>query len=406
MRILWVSHFLLHPKTGFGALQRSRNLLEYLGSRHEVTLVSLVRGGAFGQAAEHAEAQASLLQFCRKVVFIPHLAGGYTSRLAALGRAIVSRESYSTELYSSRELREAVSAILKNGECDLLHADTMGLVESPLPSIQVPTVLTHHNIESAMMERRSALATSPVLKAFFASEARALRRHEKRFAPRFSMNVTVSDADRVSLATIAPEARAGVVENPVDTEYFHNSDIVAPGHELLFAGSLNWYPNADAASYFCEQIWPKLSQRQPDASVSFIGGDREKDPFGARFGSDRILFRGFVDDVRPYFRRARVFICPMRDGGGTRLKLVDAFAAGTPVVSTTLGCEGLDAVHEKHLLIADSPEDFAACVERLLRDDVLCRQLSENARGLVENRYSQRVLGSRLEAIYEAAQRA
>jgi glycosyltransferase involved in cell wall biosynthesis len=166
-------------------------------------------------------------------------------------------------------------------------------------------------------------------------------------------------------------------------------------------GALDWYPNADALFDFCETVWPRLVAAIPDVSLTVIG----KNPPARLLERTRqhkgIRWEGYVPDVRPFVRNARVFICPLRDGGGTRLKILDAMSQGIPIVSTSIGCEGIPVTDEVNILLSDSPEQFFKQLFRLLTDIELCSRLSQNARRFVEENFSAEAVGEKLSQCYE-----
>jgi glycosyltransferase involved in cell wall biosynthesis len=167
---------------------------------------------------------------------------------------------------------------------------------------------------------------------------------------------------------------------------------------LLFFGAINYFPNEDGIVYFIDKIFPKIRKRRPNVRLCIVGPGAGEPVLSRRGNGVEVL--GMVDEVGPYIERAAAVVVPLRIGGGTRLKIVEALSKGKAVISTRLGAEGIDANHEEHLLLADEPETFAAEVDRLLGDPGLQRRLGENARRLAEDRYSWRGIVQGLEAFY------
>ena len=190
-----------------------------------------------------------------------------------------------------------------------------------------------------------------------------------------------------------------MIDNGVDCGYFQFHPRTGQCRGLVFTGGLDWYPNRDAMRYFCREIWPLLQPRPDGLALGIIGGGR--DPVLERIAAHdpAIRLQGFVADLRPALREAAVFVCPMRDGGGTKLKILDAMAQGVPVISTSLGCEGLEAVPGEHLLVADAPREFAGAVARLHGNPGEQNRLARNALELVRSRYSYDVLGRRMDEV-------
>jgi glycosyltransferase involved in cell wall biosynthesis len=211
--------------------------------------------------------------------------------------------------------------------------------------------------------------------------------------------LATSEVDRGALASEVGGIPIHVVPNGVDTQYF------APGRHgdpalLLFTGAMTYGPNADAMRYFCAEIFPRVQALVPEASLAIVG--REPPPWLRRLAGDGIQVTGTVTDVRPWMERAAVFVVPLRMGSGTRLKILEAMASGCAIVSTTIGCEGLDVTHGEDILIADTPVAFAAEVARCLRDPTLRATLGGRARQLVERRYEWGTIGRELGDFYRA----
>jgi glycosyltransferase involved in cell wall biosynthesis len=182
-----------------------------------------------------------------------------------------------------------------------------------------------------------------------------------------------------------------VVPNGVDTEFFRLGTEAERPLELLFTGAMNYAPNADGVAHFCAEILPRIRAVVPDVSLSVVG--RDPPPRIQSLARGGVTITGTVPDVRPWMNRAAVFVVPLRVGGGTRLKILEALASGRAVVSTSLGCEGLDVKHGDNILVADTPAAFADAVVRCLRDPGLRRELGARGRALVEQRYRWDAIG-------------
>jgi glycosyltransferase involved in cell wall biosynthesis len=212
--------------------------------------------------------------------------------------------------------------------------------------------------------------------------------------------LTVSERDRDLFRVLARQAHIAVVPNGVDLEGFAPSTSMRTKHSLLFLGMMNYHPNDDGVQFFLKEIFPAIRASIPDVHLTIVGGEPSAAVRAA--ASPQITVTGLVPDVRPYLASAEVLIVPLRAGGGTRLKLLEAMAAGIPAVSTSIGCEGLGAVHDQHLLIADGAEAFARTVIRLLGDAGKRQRLAERARQFVMTRYGWTQIGEVLQAQYNA----
>jgi glycosyltransferase involved in cell wall biosynthesis len=255
----------------------------------------------------------------------------------------------------------------------------------------VPKVLVLENVSGGYYRARAAAAAAPVRPAL-ALEARRFDRFDRRHLPGYDLLVAVSEEDAALAKRLVPTPCA-IVPNGVDTTLFEPSGS-SEERLLLFTGTLGYPPNAEAVLWFLREVWPLLPR---DVRLRVVGPDP---PAAAlRLADERVEFTGRVPDVAPHFGAATVVVVPVLSGGGTRLKVLDALAAGRAVVSTTAGAAGISVRDGEHLLIADGPEEFAAATTRLLDNAGLRESLGRAGRGLVEREYDWRRLGDRLESL-------
>jgi glycosyltransferase involved in cell wall biosynthesis len=254
-----------------------------------------------------------------------------------------------------------------------------------------------------MARRRAQLASGPLQKTYLNSEARKLARLETRVCPQCNVNLTVSADDAELLRQNNPAVHAHVVENGTDTEFFHPLPVEEEPNTIVFAGSLNWYPNLSALEYFRREVWQLLKRESPRIRF-YVAGMRPPEWLAKWAAADsRVTLVADPDDIRPWIARAAVCICPILDGGGTRLKILDAMAMGKAMVSTRFASEGLRVQEGKELLLAATAEEFAAHVLCLLRDDRARSRMATAARSLVEREYSWQRIGEQLQAAYRCA---
>ena len=258
---------------------------------------------------------------------------------------------------------------------------------------RIPVVCVHHNVESALLCRRAKVERNEWRGAYLRYQARLTEDVERQWCDRVALNVCVSEQDRASLKRIAPGARIAIVPNGVDVQEFQPDATVGRG--LGFVGGLPWFPNLDALEFFGEAILPHLRASGDDIPAVWIGSasDDQRRHYRERFG---VEVTGYLDDVRPSMREAAVHIVPLRAGGGTRLKILNSWAMGKPIVTTSIGCEGLRAVDGDNALIRDDPKDFAAAIRTVLQNPQLARHLGERGRATAERLYSWDVIGDDL----------
>jgi glycosyltransferase involved in cell wall biosynthesis len=236
-----------------------------------------------------------------------------------------------------------------------------------------------------------------------AALASRLQRFEQRHTTAFRRHLVVSELDAERLKDLVPGAPVSVVANGVDTTYFDCPSNVDPAsRRVLWVGPESWYPNRDAVRFLLTDIWPRIIGEEPGAELILIGGGISDETRAAAASDSRISPLGFVEDIRPDNAQAAVFVCPMRQGGGTRLKVLNTLAMRKAMVCTRMGAEGIPLQHETHYLQADTAADIAAAVLRLMRDPNLRGRLGEAARKLIVEQFDWGPIGEELFEVYQS----
>ncbi|MGQ9635845.1 MAG: glycosyltransferase [Bryobacteraceae bacterium] len=401
MRILFFAPHQLWPPTT-GTRLRDYYLARGIAKHHEVTFLELLHPN------DKVEKAAPDAGFVRVVT----ASRGRTYSPGRLLRGVIGPWPVTAWNCYSREAATLLERLLSEQ-----GFDTVQIVGSPLAAYlpQVlrapgrPAVLMDwHNIESVLMRRYAKSAPSWAHRLFALRTARLLERLENRLLRVCGAHVTVSENDRQALLKRWPQAQVHCVPNGVDVR--HYSEVCQANwsgayneprenrRRLLFVGSMDYFANIDGVRWFCERVWPELEAKHPDMDFVIVG--RNPAPEVRTLASPRVMVTGEVEDIRPYYRGAAAAVVPLRVGGGSRLKILEAMAAGVPVVSTRLGAEGLELEPERHLLIVDSAEHFAQTVSRLLSAPELGRRLAEQARRVVCERYDWGRLGEQLSEIH------
>jgi sugar transferase (PEP-CTERM/EpsH1 system associated) len=392
MHLLWVKMGGLWPPTTGGRL-RSLQIVSQLSQRHDVTVVTTAG------ADDEPEGLRAALPHCRDVVSIPHRQPKRATPAFAASMVRSWFSSFPVDLWKWRvaALRRWVDAHLASGSVDLAVADFLFAAANVPTGGRVPVVLFEHNVEHLIWQRLAAIESRVWRRPFLELEWRKLRRAEAAACAAADLTIAVSREDQSRLQSLAPAATIAVVPTGVDTSYF----IPVPGREvpgrLVFSGSMDWHPNEDAMLAFVDGILPRIRDRVPYASLTIVGRNpsaRVRE-LAHRPG---VSVTGTVDDVRPHLDAAEVFVVPLRAGSGTRLKIFEAMAMAKPVVSTTLGAEGLGLAPEREIVLADSADRFADAVVALLADRSRRRTLGETGRTLVDTRYSWAQVARRFEA--------
>ena len=317
-------------------------------------------------------------------------------------RSIAGQRSHTTFAFDSGAVRARLGQLLGERRFDVIHVDSIALSRYlPLMS-DAPVVCVHHNVESLLLERRAGVERNPWRRRYLRHQARLMEREERRWCRRCALNIMVSESDAMALRRIVPGVACAVVPNGVDIDTFRPS--VGRDDGLVFVGELTWFPNLDALQFFHDDILPRVRALSGETPIRWVG--RVSDDARRRYGDrSAIELTGYVPDVRPYVRDAACYVVPLRVGGGTRLKILDAWAMGKAVVSTSVGCEGLAADDGRNILVRDDPDGFARAVCEVLRDEPLRRRLGAAARHTVEQQYSWERIGEPMLELYDALRR-
>ncbi|MGH8202865.1 MAG: glycosyltransferase family 4 protein [Steroidobacteraceae bacterium] len=402
MKVLWFSHLVPYPETGLGVLQRSYHLVRELSRAHEVYLLAFVQPriieDLLGDVDEGLQrAREHLEQYCARVELLPIPSERSASaRLWLAARSLVGAHPFTIKWLQSEFARKVAADWNASIAFDVVHLDTLSLAPYRKMFPHSAKSLDHHNIESDMMLRRARIEKHPLKRLYFWQEGLRLRLYERRVCPRFDLNVTCSSLDTQRLERVAPGVVVAEVPNGVDTNYFQPSRDREQPDSLVFAGNMSWYPNATAMLFFADRVWPVLKARVPGVTMDVIGGNPPRRLLALAASDGQFRVRGFVPDVRPYISRAALYVCPIMDGGGTKLKILDALAMGKAIVSHPIACEGIEVRDGRDVIFASEPNEFVINIATLLASPERRRQLSSNARSLAESSYSYAFIGRRL----------
>lgn len=395
MKILFVSTKSPLP-TNDGHALRTYNLLREVAARHEVYLLSFVK---FKEEHEHLQ---ELQKLCASVrcIDLPENNSRFSLTLSLLKNHFSSRP-FVADKYDTTAMRAEITRIIKTQGIDLVHLDMLPLC-CYLDCLKgTPVVLNEHNVESALLDRRLTTESNPLFRYYLGVQQKRLEAFETESVNNVDHVVCCSEPDRELLMEMAPSTPVAVVPNGVDTEYFQpleNSKEMCMS--LVFVGGMNWFPNRDAVQWFDKEVFPEILATIPTVRLQIIGKSTESANW--QYGQS-IEVTGFVDDIRPHLSEAAVFVVPLRIGGGTRLKILDAMAMGKAIVSTSIGAEGLDVMPGRDLLIADTTQDFARAVLDLLVNRDKRFELGSAARELVKNRYQWENIALLLDKAYTQA---
>jgi sugar transferase (PEP-CTERM/EpsH1 system associated) len=393
MKILWVKTDFLHPTTKGGHI-RTLEILKRLHARHEIHYV------AFDDPANPEGPQRSS-EYCSRAYPVRHSVPRKDSPafLAQLAAGLIEPLPVTISRCRSAAMRRRIQRLLAEQSFDRLVCDFLA------PAANIPRlsdwVLFQHNVESAIWRRHAEHAPDPVRRAYLRLQATRMRAYEERVCREAAEIVAVSRQDASTMRRWYRVSRVAVVPTGVDVEYFSGPSPVPRVADLVFVGSMDWLPNVDGVTWFVREVLPRLRNRHPDCTVAIVGRSPDRAVAGLAARDPRILVTGTVDDVRPYLWGSSVAIVPLRIGGGTRLKIYEAMAAGVPVVSTVLGAEGLDVSSPRNIRLADNPDEFAAACADLLEGAEARARQARAARELVHSRCSWEAAAGAFEEILE-----
>jgi glycosyltransferase involved in cell wall biosynthesis len=393
-RILFISPRQCWPSTS-GAKLREYHFLRALARGFRITYVHFAENDEQAGAGER-------FAFCEEVVAVPKPP---TYGAWNLVRGAAGRWPLPVLNYTSAAMAAALAKL--GGPYDLVHLDSIhmtrygGSIEA-MPGIAKRVVYDWHNIESEAM-RRYAEAVSGARRQYAKQTAAKLERLERGILRSAFGHAVCSEREREQLLRIAPQARIVTAENGVDTAYFRGAGgRTGASRRIVFVGKMNYHPNIEAAKHFVERIWPVVTERLRGATLTIAGSD-PAETVRALDRADGVTVTGTVPDLRPHYRDALAAVVPLRTGGGTRLKILEAMAAGVPVISTPLGAEGLSVEPGRDILIADAdqPAEWAAHLERLMDAPEEGTKIAARGIELVKTQYDWEIVGEKLRRAYE-----
>ncbi len=395
MKILWVKCDFLHPTTRGGQI-RTLEIIKRLHLRHEVHYIAY-------EKPDEPEGLRRAPEYCtraypvrldvpqrRSLAFAAQLVGNlFSSMPLSLSR------------YHSAAMRKQIATVMKEVRFDSIVCDFL----SPAPNFERldNCVLFQHNVETMIWRRHAQNAPDPLRKAYFRMQAARMFRWEQQMCQQAAEIIAVSPQDAGLMREMFGVTRVAAIPTGVDIGFFRRPAHIEPKSDLVFLGSMDWLPNIDGVQYCVREIWPLIRRRLPECTLAIVGRSPSAAIQGLAERDSGIQVTGTVEDVRPWLWGSKVSMVPLRIGGGTRLKIYESMAAGTPTVSTSVGAEGLDVKHPGNIRLADTPAGFAEQCVDLLENAGERQRLAAEALNLVTTRFSSDVVAAEFEGLLLAA---
>jgi glycosyltransferase involved in cell wall biosynthesis len=395
MKILWVNPNFLHP-TNKGGQIRTLEIVRALHARHEIHYAALTQD-------PNSEGPARANEYSTKSYAYPHAVPSKRSLAFAwqLAGGFFSEMPLAVSRFYSPQMAAGLAALIEKERFDRIVCDF--LAAAPHFSDPGKFVLFQHNVETMIWRRHVENATGPLQRAYLQMQANRMENYERRICRAAGSIIAVSDVDVRTMRELFQVERVAAVPTGVNLGYFAAPPQLparpADAADLVFVGSMDWMPNTDGVDYFAKSILPLIRQRKPECSIAIVGRDPSPATLSLAEGDSRFFVTGTVPDVRPYLWHSKATIVPLRIGGGTRLKVYESMAAGVPVISTTIGAEGLTYHAPANIRIADDPQAFAdQCVE-LLDQPAIRASMAQAALEMVTDNFSSESVATRFEEL-------
>ena len=392
MKILMLVPYLPNPSTS-GGQTRWYNIIKYLSQNHEITLFSLIK--------DESEKRfiPELKKYCQKVEVFSRPEKPWTLRnilLSELGPfplLVIRNWSY--------EERKAIAKELEREKYDLIHAETF-YVMPHLPKTTVPTILVEQTIWHDVYKHHVVHEIPRLLRPFFLWDVIKVKFWEKHYWGRADRLFAVSEEDREEMRKIIPEKEIGIIPNGVDSKFFSEKPIerMSPPRILYGVTNFEWLQNQEATEILIKKVWPFIKKSFPNAKIWIVG---RKMPGWLKELAEKdndIEITENIEDARDAYRKASITVAPIKGAGGTRLKILEAMAAGLPVVSSTIGVAGLGVKDGENVLIADTPKGLAEKAVKLLKDRELAEKIGARGQAHVRKYFDWRFIVKLHDPIY------
>lgn len=393
MKILMLTPYLPYPLLSGGQI-RTYNLLKKLASKYDVTLFALIK--------EESERQYldELQKYCKKVRLFKRSKRPFT--LKNIFQTAVSTFPFLVIRNYVPEATRALKEELAKEKYDLIHAETFYMMPH-IPQTKVPVILVEQTIEYLGYDSFAEKSKIPFLKSLLRVDVNKIRRWEEFYWNSCTRLIAMSNEDKEFIGKVVNDPKKiDVVSNGVDVAWFAEKNKKLPAiPTVLSVGTFNWLPNVEAVKFLVQEVWPKIKAKMPETKLWIVGNAPTQEIFEYQRKDTSITITGGIPDIRDAFAGAHVLVAPVFSGKGTRYKILEAMASGTPVVATKIAVEGLGVEHGVHVLTSNTAEGIADLALTVLQDPALQKQLAENGRRFIESRYDWKYIAEKLDGIYK-----
>lgn len=392
MKILMLTPYLPYPLLSGGQI-RTYNLLKKLAKKHDITLFALIKD-------EKEKTYISELEkYCHKVRVFKRSQTPFT--LKNIFKTAFSTYPFLVIRNQALSAIEAIKDELATENYDLIHAETFYMMPH-LPKLKIPTILVEQTIEYLGYENYAKKATW-FLRPILNIDVRKIRNWEKYYWQQADQLIVMSEDDKKFIAQqLGHEDKIAVVANGVDSAWFAEKERQKTTEPtILSVGTFKWLPNKEAVEFLVQKVWPEVKKKVQNARLLIVGNAPTPKVLAYGDNDPQITVAGRVDDIRDAFKGADVLLAPVFSGKGTRYKILEAMACGTPVVASKIAVEGLDVKNGIHVLISNQAKELAQLTTQVLSDQQLWQKLSKNGKSFVSENYDWQLISGKLDAIYQ-----
>ncbi len=392
MKILMLTPYLPYPLLSGGQI-RTYNLLKNLSKKHEITLFSLIKDDSEKQYL------AELEKFCKKIEVFKRTFSPWHPR--NILRAGFSLYPFLVTRNLVDNTKSAVEKEILNNHYDLIHAETFYMMPN-IPNTKIPVILAEQTIEYLGYQSYASKSKLWFLKPLFDLDILKIKYWEKHYWQSCNQLITMSEDDKEFIKSIAPSVKnIDVVANGVDSSWFDQVKKQSPKDPtILFVGTFKWLPNSEAVEFLVEQVWPLIKEKLANAKLWIVGNAPTAKVYSYEKQDSSIKVTGGIPDIRDAYAGAHVLLAPVFSGKGTRYKILEAMATGTPAVASSIAVEGLGIIPGEHAIVANTAPEMADAVINLIANKKLQQSLSTNGKEYVSKKYDWKIISDKLDMIY------